>query len=235
MPIIDDIRENNKKLKGQSLKKKLQYFWEYYRVMTIIILAVLLILISIVKTAVTRKDTAFYAVFANSFDIPSEEQFETILELNEKKQQVVYDNSMVILTDPASYSEMSTTSSQKLVALVASATADVMLADPDLSTSYFDSTFFDNLELYFSKEELDSLGDKVIWYDLVDEETGVPTGESMPIAINVGDSIAITSVPCYVVKDVYFTVFSNAPHPDLVHSFYEHLFTYEPEEELPPQ
>lgn len=242
MPIIDDIRENNKKMKGRSFKEKLQYFWEYYKLPTIIILFSLIIVISAVKAIITNKDVVFEAVMVNCQDTPQPAQFEEILGIDQKKEEVVYDNSFSMLADPAAYSEAFYTSAQKLVALVAANQVDVMIADPELSESYFNSEFFDDLRKYFTEEELSKMNEpyedengniiepcKVIWHQMIDEETGDLIGEYMPIAIDIGDAPAITSAPCCYFEHVYLTVFVNTQHPEDIRKFYDHLYSYDTE------
>lgn len=239
MPIIDDIRENNRKMKGKSFKAKLQYFWEYYRLPTIIILFTIIIVFSAVKAIITKKDVAFEVVMVNCQGTPDPTQFEEILGLNQEKEEVVYDNSFSMSADPAAYSEAFYTSAQKLVALVAAQQVDVMIADPQLSENYFNSEFFVDLRNYFTEEELKKMNEpfedengnliepKVIWHQMIDEETGDLIGEYMPIAIDIGDAPAITSVPCYYCEHVYLTVFVNTKHPEDIRKFYDHLYSYD--------
>lgn len=242
MPIIDEIRENNKKMKGRSLKEKLAYFWEYYKVPTIITAFVLVMAISLIKAAVTNKDIAFEVIMVNSANAPDPAQFSEILGIDTKKEAVIYDNTYAMLADPASYNESFYTSAQKLVAVVASAQADTMIADKELSESYFNSEFFADLREYFTPEELEKMNEpvmdengnlievnKVIWHQMINEETGEKIGEYMPIAIDIGDAPAITSIPCYYCDHVYLTVFVNTQHPEDIHKFYEHLYNYDTE------
>ena len=63
MPVIDDIRDSQKMLKGKGFKYKFQYFWEYYRVPTIIILAVIAIVVSIITTMIRNKPASFSVAF----------------------------------------------------------------------------------------------------------------------------------------------------------------------------
>lgn len=242
MPLIDDIRENNKKMKGKSFKEKLQYFWEYYKLPTIVIVFALILVISLIKTAINNRDVAFEAVMVNCIDTPDPVQFEEILGIDQKKEAVVYDNSFSMLADPASYNESFYTSAQKLVAVVAAAQVDVMISDKELSESYFNSEFFADLRNYFTEEELLKMNEpyedengnltepnKVIWHQMINEETGEPIGEYMPIAIDIGDAPAITSVPCCYYEHVYFTVFVNTQHPEDIRKFYDHLYSYDTE------
>ena len=60
--IHDEIKEQNAKLKNASFKEKFDYFKEYYLKATIVIIAAIVIVISIVCSILTSpSDTAFAA------------------------------------------------------------------------------------------------------------------------------------------------------------------------------
>ena len=72
--VMDEIREQHKKMKGKSLKEKFQYFWEYYRVATLVTILVAVFLGNLIYTVATAKDNALYAVFVNGYtDMDTEE------------------------------------------------------------------------------------------------------------------------------------------------------------------
>ena len=96
MPVIDDIRESQSKLKGKGFKYKFQYFWEYYRVATFITIGALILVGSIIKTVVTAKDPAFEAIMINAIGKPSEEVFATELQIDTKKFEVNFDSSYMM-------------------------------------------------------------------------------------------------------------------------------------------
>ena len=56
--VMDEIREQHKKMKGKSLKEKFQYFWEYYRVATLVTILVAVFLGNLIYTVATAKDNA---------------------------------------------------------------------------------------------------------------------------------------------------------------------------------
>ena len=226
MPVIDDIRDSQKKLKGKSFKYKLQYFWEYYRLPVIIIGSFLAIAISIITTMIRNKPAAFSVAWVNSAGVPEDTAFAEAAEIDLSKYLVTFDYSYAISTDPDNITEMTYNSAQKLMASVAGATLDVMVCTGDLCHGYLNSELFLDLRDIYSDAELEALGDKVLWGTPTDPETGEVLGEEMPYAICVGAAPAITSVPCYFSEDVYVAVIANAPHKDLVKTFVKYLFEY---------
>ena len=70
MPVIDDIRDSRNMLKGKGFKYKLLYFWEYYRIPTLIIGCALAIIVSVIVTMIRNKPAQFQAAFINASAIP---------------------------------------------------------------------------------------------------------------------------------------------------------------------
>jgi len=224
MPVIDDIKESHSKVKGKGFKYGFGYFWEYYRIPTLAVILITIFLVSIIKTMVTAKDTAFEAIFMNAAAVPDETAFAEIIQIDQKKEQVYFDNSYVMNVDPDSYSETTYVNSQKLMAVIASGAADVMLADPQMAASYFNAEIFGDLRNIFSEEFLNSLGDRVIWHTPIDSDTGEAVSDSIPIAINVNDAKKLIENSCYYTEDVYFMVIVNTSHPDYVRAFYDYIY-----------
>ena len=229
MPVIDDIRDSQKMLKGKGFKYKFQYFWEYYRVPVIIILAFVAITISIITTMIKNKPAQFSVAWVNAVGLPDSGAFAEYAGIDEANGPVAFDSGYVISTDPLNITEATYTSSQKLMASVAGGTLDTMICTGDLVQGYLNSELYEDLRVIYSGAELEALGDKVLWGTPTNPETGEVLGEEMPYAICIGTSSAITSVPCYFDEDVYVAVIANAPHKDLVKQFVNFLFEYKAE------
>ena len=73
MAVMDEFREERDAfLKNGTKKDRIKYFWEYYRWHVIVTVCVLVAVGSFIYSNVTRKDTALYAVFLNTYS-PDEE------------------------------------------------------------------------------------------------------------------------------------------------------------------
>ena len=224
MPVIDDIKESQSKLKGKGFKYKFQYFWEYYRVPTAITLFAIIFIGSIIKTAVTAKDSAFEAIMINAVGTPSEEAFAEELEIDTKKYEVNFDSSYM-MTGLDSFDQTTYASMQKLVAVVASGSADVVLTPPEYGEHYAKSDMMLDLREVFDESFLESLGDKVIWLKQIDSDTGEPVGEEAPYLIDVSDAKGLRNEEnlCYATDTVYFGVWVNAKHADSAKKFYDFI------------
>lgn len=224
MPLIDDIKENTAKMKGRSFKDKVQYFIQYYGVTTIVIIAVGFFLFSIIKTMVTAKDTAFQAIMINAYQIPSEEEFAEYAGIDLEEYDVMFDNSYMLYTDPNTYNETAYTTAQKLMAVVASGTADVMLGDKENIESYMSSGFFGDLRDFLDEKTIESFGNKVIMYQPLDEDTGEPVGEEIPVVIEVTGAPGLDKNNCFTQDHVYFAIIVNSSHPDYCKSFLDFIY-----------
>ena len=230
MPVRDDIRDSRNMLKGKGFKYKFLYFWEYYRIPTLIIGCALAIIVSVIVTMIRNKPAQFQAAFINASAIPDSDACTEYLGLDPAAGPVVFDASYSINLDPSSYSEVTYTSSQKFMAAIAGADIDVVISTSDLIKGYLNAEIYLDLREIFSDSELEALGDAVLWGTPSDPETGEVFGVNMPYAINIGSYSGITSVPCFFSDDIYLGVIANAPHPELIKKFVEFLseYTYTP-------
>ena len=68
MSVHEEIREQQKKLKGQGIKAHLQYFWDYYKIHTIVALAAIIFIVVLVKDVTNNKPYAFYALLSSEVE-----------------------------------------------------------------------------------------------------------------------------------------------------------------------
>ncbi len=220
-PTQKEIMEEQKAfLKGKSLKYKLSYFAEYYLKGTIVAIIILICLISLVRTMMNNKDHDLYVLFINSVGNLEASEFEDIAGTNKDKSEIVFDDSLYIdlsANDNASYLSL-----QKWVALMAAGDCDVMLADFPTMSNYASQGFYMDLREAFSPEELNALGDRVIWSDIYDED-GNPTGETYPSMIDVTDSARLNSVPVFLLDKVVFTIAASTERLDTAKLFFDYI------------
>lgn len=224
MPVMDDIKESHSKLEGKGFKYRVKYFWDYYRVTTLVVVLVAIFLFSIIKTIVTAKTPAFEVIFMNAIATPDQTEFAKEIEIDEKKYEVVFDAAYNMNVSQESYDQATYTTAQKLMAVVASGTADAMLCDPSIAEYYSSSDIFADLRDIYSKEELALIEDKLVWFTPVNPETGESLGYEVPYAIDVTDSATLNSIPCFLSEKVYMMVVVNTKHTDYVKEFYNYLY-----------
>ena len=154
--VMDEIREQHKKMKDKSLKEKFQYFWEYYRVATLVTILAIVFIGNLVYTVVTAKDSAFYAVFVNGYtDMDTEEYmagFDGYAQIDTKNYSTTLETNFTLNQDSAD--TYSVANLQKFAAQVAAQEVDVMIADPDTFQRYTDEGFLGGLNEFLSEETL---------------------------------------------------------------------------------
>ncbi len=67
MAAMDEFREEREAVKNGTLGQKLSYFWDYYKWHTIVIIAVLIAIISLIHNIVTKKDNALTGILLNAY------------------------------------------------------------------------------------------------------------------------------------------------------------------------
>lgn len=140
--IWDETKKQTAKMKDKPLKEKAEYFWEYYKIHTLIGLGALFFIISLVHAIATSKDYALSIVMVNSIASELELQTEewindlnSLIEFNPKKEEITIDSTISLGTDTAS-ANSEYASLQKLAAMMSSKTIDIFVANNALFEQY---------------------------------------------------------------------------------------------------
>ena len=221
--VMDEIREQHKKMKGKSLKEKFQYFWEYYRVATLIIIVVAVFVGNLIYTIATAKDNAFYAVFVNGYtDMDTEEYmagFDEYAQIDTKHYSTTLEANFTLNQD--STDTYTVANIQKFAAQVAAQELDVMVADGDTFRQYADSGYLGGLNEFLSEETLSKYEDRLIYIDIPDDDTD----EEVPVGIEISDCALLQETQAYAGQDeVYFGILVNTEHADNAAKFLEYIF-----------
>ncbi len=216
--VNDEIREQQRKLKGKPFREKWAYFWEYYKIHTIVIIAVTAATISLVHTIVSQKDSALDVALVNTFlkeEYDSEQvaaDFEAYAQIDTEEYQVVIDPDLYVDyegTDQYSYANL-----QKLSAMAAARMLDVVLTNDTYIDHNSQSGMFTDLHDFFTEEELSAYQDRLLYRDLPEDDKG-----EVPIAIDVRDSK-------YMLSDqipAWFCIISSTEKADMAKLFLQFL------------
>lgn len=216
--VNDEIREQHGKMKEKTFKEKISYFWEYYKVHTLVTVLIILVAGNFIYTLVTRKDTALEIAFVNTYtsqDLDMEQtasDFITYAEIDAGQYQAVINNNMYI--DYEGMDQYSAANMQKLMAMVAAGTLDVIITDDLYMDHNLEAGMFSDLGLIFSEEELEEYADRLLYKDLPDDGKG-----EVPVGIDVKDSKYLMSdqVPAW------FTVVSNSGQTENAKKFLDFM------------
>ena len=167
MSVHEEIREQQKKLKGQGFKAYLEYFWEYYKIHTLVAVCVVIFTYMLLHDVLTSKPYGFYAVMLNSGASGAQEYIEKEFVDYSGLDSNTYD---CYIDTSASFNlevidEMTIATSQKLMANIAAADLDVIVADSGVFTHYANQETLSDLRNYFSEAELDEIEDKLVYVD----------------------------------------------------------------------
>lgn len=167
MSVSDEIKEQQKKLGDMSTKEKLSYFWEYYKIHTIVAIVAIIFIVSIAKDIANNKPYAIYALFINVDATDSQKElqegFAQYAGIDTSKEACLVDTNSNFLLSTTDSSTVAT--SEKIMALMAAKSLDVILGDDNSFAHYAGQESFLPLTEYFSEDEIKELGDRVYYID----------------------------------------------------------------------
>ncbi len=153
MAMRDEVKEQQQKLKGKSFQEKLGYFWDYYKVHTIVVLFAAFAIGIFIKDMVTSKDDAFSAVVLNSYGYEQQadfqEDFAAYAGIDTKTYNCQIDASSTLSLD--AMTQLDLAFSQRLAGMVQTNALDAFISDTEIFGHYAEEMMFQDL-----REELDA-------------------------------------------------------------------------------
>ena len=167
MSVRDEIREQQKKLKGQGFKAHWDYFWEYYKIHTIVAVVVLIFIAVTIRDISNNKPYAMYAMFINNRGMDTQpilqEGFTEYAGIDTANYSVIVDTSSNFMSSIVDTTSVAT--SEKIMAMLAGRDLDVIVADENTFGRYAAQDTFMDLRTIYSDSELESFGDKIFYID----------------------------------------------------------------------
>lgn len=159
MPVMDEFKEERAALKQATIKEKFSYFWEYYKWHTIVIIAAVIFVSTLIYQMVTQKDNAIYVAMLNTVETESSEeytrQFTEYAGINTDKYNVLIDTSMYIdLSDMSKLDERTLSSNEKLLVYIAAGDVDVVISNETTLLSYAYNGAFYDLRTILTEEQI---------------------------------------------------------------------------------
>lgn len=158
MAVMDEFKEEREALKNAGFKKKLSYFIYYYKWHVIAGILVVVGVCSVIYEVATHKDTAFYAVMLNATQMGEQteeynQKFHEFAGIDTNQHETIFDTSIRIDNSDASLSDVTVTSTQKLMVYVAAAEIDVMVTDSGSFEKYANSSSFYDLRTVLNAQQ----------------------------------------------------------------------------------
>ena len=186
----DQIRERQEewqKIKSLGFGARLQYFWDYYKiVLVIVIIAVFVIYLIVNMIQGARTQTLLYACFLNSDELdPDTEGLRDayIRERGElgKMQEITFDSSIYVDPYASGTSQRDVATMIKITSFVGAGAVDVFLTPSHVTEFEQKNDLFMPLENVLTPEEIKTLGEAGCLYYADEpepdtEDTGWETG-----------------------------------------------------------
>lgn len=215
-------RERQKFSELPTLSKKLEYIWDYYRYWILGIAVAIAFCVSIGSSIYHNiKYTQIFccAIFNNPLpdDIASslESGFSDYYGLDPESETMYFDHSYIISEDGDPDTNYITI--QKIGAMVASKSIDVMAGDEFTIGQYAIDGYFYNLEELLPAETYEALSEYMVSYTY--EEEGI----TAPYAIDLSQSDLVKNGTIYV-EDPIAGIVINSQHPLVAVEFLEYIF-----------
>lgn len=246
MAAMDEFREEREKIKSQPLKKRLAYFWCYYKWFAIIGVILIVAVISTVYGILTRTTSALYGVVVNSITLGDGDafmqDFTDYAELDTKKYHAEINASLIIGSE---VDETTLNSSQFIMVYMAAQDLDFAVMEPDTFGRFTYNDIYLDLRECFSAEELEAMSDKLYYMDkavldMINEMTAAEEStenialpdpfspelmeEPVPVGINISGCSKFMDVYFYEGGTAYLGITANSPHVDMVKTFLAFLF-----------
>lgn len=177
MSVVEEIREQQKKaLKDMNTKEKLAYFWDYYKIHTFVVIAVIAFAATFIYQYATNRDYGFYAAVINADTTaltevnPWGSEFEEYAGIDTEEYQAYIDTSIALSDNDSTQYSMSST--EKLLAMVQTGIVDVIVADTAVFENYAQYEYFMNLEEVLPAEVYEKYKDCLYYTDAATFDTG---------------------------------------------------------------
>ncbi len=241
MPLMDEFKEEREEVKNRSFKERMKYFWDYYKWHVIGTVIGIIVVISLIHTFLSQKETVYYSVFINVAETWDSEdyrkEFETLAGINKKKEAVIFDADMRMDLTLMDQSTFNTT--QKIMVYLSAKELDSMLADRGAINQYAYNDVLLDLREFLTAEELELYAPYLYYMDrsLLEVTDEDPTGQ-IPYPEDPNDASAMKEpVPVGLLlpecpkfrtayscgSEQYFCIFVNSQHPESNRLFFDYL------------
>lgn len=179
--VMEEIREVQKKaFAAMSFREKLAYFWDYYKIHTIVAVLVIVFVIGFINSYRSNKPYAFYAVLLNAANTEENSdtsatwasEFQAYAGIDPETSQVFFDTNISMTAEGASQYDIA--NRQKMAAMMQVGDIHAIVADTETFENYASLGSFHVLTDIFSEAELAPYRDSLYYTDAAafDAQTG---------------------------------------------------------------
>ncbi len=244
MKISEYINGEKEKMKNQSWKTRLVYFWDYYKWHTVIGLLALFFLGYTLVTVISAKDAVLSGILIDAMQpVEDPATLQTFYDANgidSTKQEAVLITGLSL---DSRLPTMNQTAYQRIHAGVGAGDTDFLMGyEYAIRLCAYDTSYmFSDLRKVFSTETLAALEEYIYYIDgslwetlknSTEEEIPFPDPhkpeqmvDPIPIAVDISGCSEFVNAYYAPDREVYIAVVTNAPHKELTARFIESLFS----------
>ena len=217
-------------LKPMTWKQRIVHIWTYYSIHKVTALMLIILVTAVISSAISAKmETLISGVLAN-MDM-TEEGWEYIDEAymehlgGDPKKQAI---SLI-----SAYFKDFQTSAENLdnnynaavsaISMVNAHALDYFLMNEEAMKLYMTQEVFLDLTEFFTEEEIEKLGDKVIYLEITDENGNKIS--RTPVAVNI-EQMEFAQDCLDISEGCYFALSVNTPRIDTCRDFWEYLLAW---------
>lgn len=142
MPVMDEFKEERENLKKQPFKKRLSYFWTYYKWYVLGGILGVVVLVSLVSSFFNRTDYALYGAVIGGIPFETEQTFiNDFMEyagIDKEKYDVAFNTSL-------SFEGNAIGTAEFVTVYIAARDLDILVGDPDSFSRYAYSNIYMDL------------------------------------------------------------------------------------------
>jgi len=187
MALMDEFKEERETIKDAPFKKRMEYFWEYYKWWVIGGVFAIIVIVMTVRSIVTHKNDVLYVAMINCVEVAGsdaegsiKEPFLTAHDFDYKKNNILFDIDLKMNFSSIAHKEAneipegytdyvsitnSSNSRQTLSVYIAAGTVDLMVSSENWFDEYAYGGFYLPLNEVLTAQELEQYGDKLYYID----------------------------------------------------------------------
>ena len=250
MKIIDNFKEDMKKLRGFTTQEKLEFIRQYYIWHIVVILAVVVIAVSSIVSAITKKDAVLNGIMLNVGEegrLAATELCEDFLQkqgMDTKKVKVDLNSNMIFIPESDENIESNYATLDVLTARITGKLSDFVTGNYNAMLVLSYSDYFIDLSQVMTEEQLSAYADRLLYIDgavLEAFRNAADTGDygadikipdpqkpelmekPVPVFLNVAGSDALKMVYPNTTEKILLSVTANYPNPQNLISFIDYL------------
>lgn len=246
MAVMDEFKEERANIKNQPFKKRLEYFWTYYKWHVLGGLFAAMVVIMLIHDLLGKTEDVLYGVLLNANSTKIEEtladDFAAYLGIDTDKYSVVF-NSGLRMSEQ--FDANSIDASEFLSVYIATGDLDITVMDPYNFRKYAYTNTYKDLRDCLDDKMLDFFSDKLYYVDLAlvkevearsqahlsvedlvfpDPSHPEEMTDPIPVGIDIGCSSRFTDAYYYQSEQIYLGIVMNSDSADIAVRFLEFLF-----------